>query len=267
VTDVESDKKPVDIEKPKSGQDRLEFISGLLVAVIALIWLMFFIDRAVMPLIALAGVERTVPNLRYMHVNQADSLCKELGVEIVHSRYRVEDKQPSGTILDQFPVAGSIVKPGRRIEVVVSEQELSVKCPNVVGMSPREASLKASSFGLKVDDANIRYSHSSSSPEGVVTAQRPIAGDELTKGTELILTVSLGKTPDNIIAPDLKGRNINDIRLVLTKYSLRLGKVPHFPDSSVPQGTIISQDPPAGTAMEAGDLISVRSAVKPRSSP
>ncbi|MCF7809608.1 PASTA domain-containing protein [bacterium] len=267
MTEAEPEKALTDNGKNKSWQNRLELISGLLVATITVIWLMFFIDRALMPLIALAGVERTVPNLRYMDVNEADSLCEALGVEIVHSRYRVDDKQPSGTILDQFPVAGSIVKPGRRIEVIVSEQDLSVNCPNVVGMSPREASLKAASFGLKVDEANIRYCHSSNSPEGVVVAQNPKVDEELVKGTELILTVSLGKIPDRIIAPDLKGRNINDIRLVLTKSRLRLGKVTHFPDSSVPQGTILSQDPPAGTAMEAGDLISIRSAVKPRSSP
>ena len=252
-------------DKAQLRHSRLEFVGGLAVAVIVVIWLLFFIDRIVMPLIAFSGVERRVPDLHYLLVNEADSLCKSLELEMVISRYRVEKKQLPGTVLDQFPIAGSVVKPGHRIEVVVIEQELSVRCPNVVEMSPREASIIASSYGLIVNDSNIRYWHSSSTPEGIVTVQQPNAGEELIKGTELILTVSLGKSPDRIVAPDLKGRKVNDIRLILAKYRLRLGKVTHFPDSSVPQGTILSQDPPAGTPMEASGLVNVRSAVKPRS--
>lgn len=265
MTETEHDKQENIPDKAQLWHRRLEFVGGFAVAVIVVIWLLFFIDRVVMPLITLSGVEREVPDLHYMLVSEADSLCNDLELEMILSRYRVDERQLPGTILDQFPIAGIVVKPGHRIEVVVSEQELSVKCPNVVGMSPREASIKASSYGLIVDDTNIRYWHSSSTPEGAVTAQRPKADEELIKGTELILTVSLGKSPVRIVAPDLKGRNINNINLILTKYKLRLGKVTHFPDSSVPQGTILSQDPPAGSPMEAGGLVTVRSAVKPRS--
>ncbi|MDP8239458.1 MAG: PASTA domain-containing protein [Candidatus Hatepunaea meridiana] len=253
---------------PKSPQKRskddwINLVAGMVIVIIASIWLIFSIDRVVMPLIALAGIERDMPNLHHRHYYEADSVCSVRGLNLIWGRTRIDDNLPPGTILDQFPVAGVKVKPGRRVEVVVSNREGLVICPDVVGKSPREAGIIAGSSGLVVNPDKLRYWHSGSYPEGVVMGQKPEPCMAMDRGEELILTVSLGKRPTEIVAPDLAGRKLNDIGIILAKYRLRKGEIVKYPDRSVPPGTILSQKPAPGTPMEAGGKVSLRVAVKP----
>ncbi len=244
----------------------LELIAGLVTVMIAVFWLMFLIDRVVMPLITIAGVEHRIPDLHFLMFSEADSICKGLDLELISGRTRIENRLDPGTILDQFPVAGVSAKPGRRIEVVISDREKMVECPNIVGRSPREAEIAAASTGLIVKTERIRYRHSRKYPEGVVMIQDPNYKTMLHRGDELRLVVSLGEKPTEIIAPDLVGRKLDGVSIILAKYSLRLGRVRRFPDRSLPSGTIMSQDPPAGTTMKSGQKVSVRVAIAPVSS-
>lgn len=252
---------------PKSRLNWLELAAGITIAAIAIIWMVLLVDRVVMPLITLSGVERQVPDLHHLSISEADSVCRNLGLELVRGRIRTENRLSPGTILDQYPIAGGMVKPGRRIEVVVSDHEMLAICPYVIGQSPREAAIRANSIGLEVLSEHTRYHHSTLYPEGVVMAQYPASGKELTRGHELVLTVSLGKKPDNIVAPNLVGRDINDVGLLLAKNSLLKGKIIHFPDKSVTEGTIISQYPEPGATMQSGESIALRVAMKPVSNP
>ncbi|HHE47299.1 MAG TPA: PASTA domain-containing protein [Bacteroidetes bacterium] len=158
-----------------------------------------------------------------------------------------------------------MVKPGRRIEIVVSRSESMTTCPDVIGRSPREAAITADSVGLMVDPQHTRYRHSNSYPEGVVMFQRPEPNREMNRDEELFLTVSLGKRPTAIVAPDLVGRKFESVGITLTKYNLRLGRVEKFPNRSVAAGTVLTQDPLPGTPMKSGERISLSIAVKPSS--
>ena len=136
-------------------------------------------------------------------------------------------------------------------------------CPDVIGRSPREASIVADSLGLVVDFGKNKYRHSNKYPEGVVLNQSPEPGVELRRDDELTLTVSLGRVPTEIVAPDLVGRKLDNIGIVLAKYNLRLGHVNRYPDSTLPPGTVLTQKPLPGTPMKSGGRISVNIAVKP----
>ena len=250
-------------EKVKQVRKGWGFIAGSLTVVIAAIWLVFFIDRAIMPLIVLTGVERVTPDLHHLSYASADSICKSLDLELASNRSRVDYDQPPGTILDQYPLAGTEVKLGRRIEVIISRSERMIICPNVKRRSPREASIIADSLGIKVNSEKTRYRHSRKYPEGVIISQIPEAGDEMNRGDELVLSVSLGRVPAEIVAPDLVGRKIDNVGVVLAKYNLRLGKISRYPDSTVPPGTVLTQNPLPGTPMKSGGRVSVNVAVKP----
>jgi len=264
ITETEDSWKPV---KDSSGQrirhTWLELIAGLVTVGIAVFWLIFLIDRVVMPLITIAGVEHRIPDLHFLTFSEADSICRGLDLELIPGRTRIENRLDPGTILDQFPVAGVSVKPGRRIEVVISDRERMVECPNVVGRSPREAAITAASKGLTVETERIRYRHSRKYPEGVVMIQDPDYKTMLHRDDELRLVVSLGVKPTEIVAPNLVGRKLEGVNIILAKYNLRLGRIRRFPDRSLSSGTIMSQDPQAGTAMKSGQKVSVRVAIAP----
>ena len=255
------------VEHPIKGRNQFELLAGALVVIIAIGWLIGFIDRVIMPLAALSGVEIRVPDLRHQPYEVVDSLCRAAGLELARGRMRVDNHLLQGTVLDQYPMAGVPVKPGRRVEVVVSTRERMVVCPDVVGRSPREAMLMANSLGLVVLANDIHYGHSSSFPEGVVMAQRPLPMTGMMRGDELVLTVSLGPNPTEITAPELVGRRISQAGIILARQNLRLGEVTRHPTSSVPAGTILSQSPAPGSPMEPGEKVSLNVAMEPVNSP
>ncbi len=251
-----SDLKQAHIKNNAHGW--LGLAAGLVVVIIAVVWLVVgLVDRVIMPLVVLSSVERQVPNLHHLSLEEADSICCLIGLELVRGRVRVDNRLPPGSVLDQFPVAGVSVKPGRRVEVITSGRERLIACPDAVGRSPREAMLMADSSGLVVVENHIRYSHSSRYPEGVVMVQRPLPMTGMMRGDELTLTVSLGPRPTETVAPELVGRRISEVGVILAKHNLRLGKVTRYPDSSVPSGTVISQSPEPGSPMKPGEKVNV----------
>lgn len=226
-------------------------------------WLVGLFDRVIMPFVTRAGAEITVPDLRHMSISDADSVCQLTGIEIVNEKKRLDDRYPPGVVLDQYPPAGSIVKSGRRMELVISERSALIPCPDVVGRSPREAVIMADSTGLNVDLDGITYSHSDKVPEGVVLAQNPSPLTGLTRGSVIRITVSLGDKPIQSVVPDLVGRNISDVRFQLAKQSLRLGRIERYPDRTLPVGSIMSQYPEAGSIVGEHSTVDVQMAVEP----
>lgn len=250
-----------------SGKDfrrTINAVSGFLVVIFAAFWTIALIDRILMPLIVAGGVEIDVPDLREMPISLAQRVCAAKGIELVRGeRMRMDSRHKPGTVVDQFPVAGSKVKSGRRIEVVLSIREQLLLCPDVLGRSPREAMLVADSTGIVVKKENISCQHSDTLPEGVIMSQRPLPRERIPRNSELNLTVSLGQKPDKIVAPELIGRHFSEIDLLLAKYDLSLGQISRYPQKSTREGIIIEQTPKSGTAMVSGQRIDVKIAVSP----
>lgn len=242
--------------KPKASNSS-GFAAGLLVLVSALIWLVVATDRAVMPLMTLTGVERTVPDLRHLKLSAADSLCRKEGLDLVMGRTRIDQSLPPGSVLDQFPVPGSRVKPGKRIEVVVSDREGLVACPYLEGRSPREAMLLADSSGLKVIEEHLRYANTLEFPEGVVFSQNPRAAALVRPGSEITLTVSLGPAQSDLTIPDLNGRTLADAKLDLAQRGMIAGAVSFQVDAAVPAGTVLDQSPAPGNQSGAGGFVNL----------
>lgn len=235
--------------------------------VIGAFWLLGFVDRVVMPLLARSGVETAMPDLRRLHWTLADSICRRLRIDLVRARTRADDKIRPGVVVDQYPAAGTFVKPGRRVEVVVTDQAGLAVCPNVAQRSPREAAIIADSSGLAVNLEAVRYRHSDSEPEGIVIAQAPPAYTGVLPGTELILTVSLGPASSSPTVPELVGRNISEVVFLLAQQELKLGEVARYPDRSRVPGTVIGQSPSAGSLLPGDGKVAIKVAALPVASP
>lgn len=244
-------------------QSWLYGFTGLVVVVFGALWIMQLINQVIMPLVVRSGVELTVPDLRELPVKKAEDICTEMGIELVRERNRVDNNHRSGIVLDQFPLAGSIVKPNRRISVVLSVRESLVLCPRVIGKSPREAELIADSCGLKLGTERIQYRHSTEIPEGAIMAQYPAPMTGLISSDSLSITVSLGPVPTKIIVPNLVGKHIDETELALKKFKLKTGRITRYPHRSVREGEILEQSPPAGTEMKPGGAVDVTIAVPP----
>ncbi len=238
-------------------------LAGIVVVVIAAFWIVALMDKVVMPFIVQSGNEIEVPDLHHLSFEEAEKLCEKGQIELIRGKERIDEFLPVNSILDQYPVAGLTVKPGRRVEVVVSTHALRISCPDLFGRSPREAKIIANSSGLVIPKNKIHYRYSSRFPEGVVLSQKPAAGTEIDRGDTLSIGVSLGAKPDKIVVPDVVGQNLEGINIVLAKHNLRLGKVTKHPTSASVAGTILAQDPLPGITLQKSVRVNVSVAVKP----
>jgi RHS repeat-associated protein len=97
---------------------------------------------------------------------------------------------PSGHVISQSPVAGTLVDPGSAVAMVVSLGPVLIAVPDVVGLSEAEADQKIARAKLTVGNLTLR--HHPTVAAGLVISQNPVAGTLVTSGTPVNLELSLG---------------------------------------------------------------------------
>lgn len=98
------------------------------------------------------GESIVVPNLEGKQVNDAEYLLKQVDLQIVVSDSGYNKKMPPGCVLSQFPAAGSHVKDGRIIYVVINATSSpTISLPDIADNSSlREAEVKLKIMGFKL---------------------------------------------------------------------------------------------------------------------
>jgi len=235
---------------------------------ILLIFLTLFLlfDQILMPIYTRHGQEIEVPDLTNMFYEDAKDLLKQMSLKIVEESKKFDptNTYPIGVVMSQNPIAGSKVKKGRRIYVVVSKGEPTLEMKDLVGKSERNAIFSLNKAGLILK--SVRYEHSDVIKAGAVSYQSIPAGTEIKPGTEIELIVSLGPYPDRFIVPDLIGRNLKDAQTLIIKSGLTLGEVSfQIADDLLPL-TVISQSLAPQTEVSQGDTINLLVSKLPPSS-
>jgi serine/threonine-protein kinase len=203
--------------------------------------LLFGLSPTWNPLDLFKGLTAEVPNVT--GVTQTRAL---LELQNAHLNGKVEFASSSeakrGFVATQRPAAGSKVRRDSDVTIVVSTGPSYVTLPDFVGKSAKKA--EASLKGLGVD-VQVLKSNDEEVPKGVVIAQHPTAGHVVLGGTKVVLGVSLG--PAIRTVPDLKGLPLEGASFRLGQAGLGLGKLTLTDNAQVPQGSVISSDPPAGS--------------------
>ena len=210
-------------------------------------------DNIVMPLFVRKGHEFELPNVTALPVEEAETLLANLGLELQitgeeHSPARLE-----GTILSQEPPAGTLVKSGRPVNVVVSKGGQLVRLPYLVGVTIRQASLTLSDAGLVSGD--VEWVFSDSLPPDVVMATLPEAGALVPKGSRVQLIVNQGGTQETVPMPNLVGAPLEEARDALSDLGLELGVVIRQQARDLLPGTVLEQSEPAGDPVRRGEVI------------
>ncbi|MCU0641026.1 MAG: PASTA domain-containing protein [Candidatus Margulisbacteria bacterium] len=120
--------------------------------------------------------------------------------------------------------------------------------PDVSGLPFAEAKARLEAIGLKAREAGQVYE--SRRAEGAVVSQRPEAGRQVKIGRVVNLMLSGGKR--KVTVPNLVGRPLTQADEVLMAAELRQGEIRFEQNASVPEGTIIAQDPLGGEEAGAG---------------
>ena len=121
-----------------------------------------------------------------------------------------------------------------------------VPVPNVVGLPEPEAAAQLQAAGFQV---GVEHAPDPNAAEGVVVAQNP-GGGEAEQGSPVTIVVSTG--PGEVQVPNVVGLTEAAARSQLTGAGLQV-TVRQAPDSSVPQGSVVSQNP-SGNARQGSTV-------------
>ncbi len=211
--------------------------------------------------IAIRGAEQTmVPDVSGKDLTTA---LLELQVKELYPRIQLRYSQSAadkGTILEQDPNPGTIVKAGRRVKLVVSRGVVVDKVENYLGQNLDDVKMHLQTLFSTTAQPLLTlkeppmYEFSNESA-GTILQQKPIAGLDIAGPTVLEFVVSRGPENAMIKVPDLVGLPIVDalerIRLsgVTFLFSLRPVQGAEKPE------TVVSQLPGAQTVVAANTRI------------
>ncbi|TQN47576.1 serine/threonine-protein kinase [Humibacillus xanthopallidus] len=153
---------------------------------------------------------------------KADDLAKALSPLTLTVGERTSawnEKVPEGEVISQDPKAGTSVKRGVAVSVVVSKGPQPISVPSVVGADAGAASAAITKAGLKAvraDDVN-----SDTVPTGQVVSQAPAKGS-LFRGDSVTITVSKG--PVMVQVPGVVGRPTAEAEKALTDLGFKVQK-------------------------------------------
>ncbi|MEM7612367.1 MAG: PASTA domain-containing protein [Pseudomonadota bacterium] len=203
-----------------------------------------------------------VPTPNVVGLTQADAETAITGAQLTVGEITEANdfNVPAGSVISQDPGAGTNVPVGASVDLVISIGPPTVVTPNVVGQSQANATMTLDAAELVV--GNVMQQESVSVPAGDVISQNPTAGTVAIVGSSVNLVVSSGPPP-MVIVPDVVGQTEAQATSALTGAGLNVGTVTEQNDNTIPDGSIISQNPVGGASVMAGSAVSLVRSIGP----
>jgi beta-lactam-binding protein with PASTA domain len=200
------------------------------------------------------GAERTmVPDVQGRDLTAA---LLELQVKELYPRISLRYSQSSadkGLVLEQNPQPGTIVKAGRRIQLIVSQGVMVNTIENYAGRNLDEVrmdlqTILSSQSGMTSQYITIKEPLMyvfSSEPAGTVLQQRPLPGTTYSGAVVLELVVSRGSENAMTRLPALVDLKLEDALEQIGRAGIDFEFLLRSAQSGETAGTIVSQIPPA----------------------
>jgi serine/threonine-protein kinase len=241
---------------------RQSLLFNISILVLVGVVILLLMDLIFLPLYISQGNETEMPDVLEMHVNEASALLLNQGFQVLVSDSMYDAMHPEGIVIEQSPYPYATVKENRRVYLTISIGEKPIIMPNLFGVSPREADLILESYGLVLNAKN--YVYSDIYHEGTVIGQSYPQGQEIRAGSNIDITISLGKLKEETIVPDLIGKSLYEARQRLKLLDLKINAIAYEERANILPETVVKQSIPAGEPFEPGDLIDLTVSIEKR---
>ncbi|MBI5636346.1 MAG: PASTA domain-containing protein [Nitrospinae bacterium] len=187
-------------------------------------------------------------------INQA-----RLNLKITSLAYDAE--RPRNTIVSQDPKAGTAIKEGRDVRVIISRGPREFDMPALIGLTWRQAANMLAERGLTI---GASYKIHAAADEGEIVAQYPSAGSHVTDLDQVETLVSAGRLAEIELAPDVTGMQLEAAKRELQKAGFRAGTITFLESAEGAGGAVIAQNPAAGTPADAGSEVPLTVVRRPK---
>jgi serine/threonine-protein kinase len=180
-----------------------------------------------------------------------------------------------GRAIRTDPAAGSEVAKDSAVLVVINGNQADIRVPSLIGQTKAAAADNLSQLGLRATFSQTR----DAAPAGTVVGQSPPPAASVAPGTIVTLTVSSGAptqtvertttvqttstvttpapAPATVRVPTATGMTLDEASRAITAAGLAIGTITNERTQSQPPGTVIRQDPPAGSRVGTGAQVAL----------
>jgi len=216
-------------------------------------WVLLALLAAALAGLAIWALTRDAPDVLVPSVlgEKEDTATETLeaeGFEVETEDF--ESPSPAGTVVEQDPRAGTDAEEGSTVTLSVSSGLGTATVPDVAGLPERKAVTTLEDRGLLVES---EQEFSDDVEAGRAIRTEPEAKTRIEGGSTVTLFVSAGS--DLVEVPSVVGLSQQIAENQIESADL-LPNV-ETEDSDQPEGTVIAQDPGAGSQIESGSEVSI----------
>jgi serine/threonine-protein kinase len=190
---------------------------------------------------------QTVPDLKGRSIAAALDQLAPLSLGLRKSGVEFDSTVPISSVLRQDPLAGTVVREGKTIRVIVSQGGQTVLAPAIVGLPLRNAEmmLRQSQLGL----GEVSEGYSLKQEKGMVLSQDPKAEASVERDALVNLVVSAGAPPAGVsLMPDFLRKNVDEAQSWAAGAGVKL-ELKTDATSLFPNGTVLTQTPAADSVL------------------
>ncbi len=201
-----------------------------------------------------------MPNVRGRKVEEVRNELKDLGVksDVV---YEESDSLEAGIVISADAGEGEDIAVGSTVTLKASAGPRGDIVPSVTGKPYEEAYNLLLDNGFQVAKLEA---YSDTAEAGVVVLQTPAAESKVAKGSEITLTVSLGKENGKTRVPNLLGRTEMDGIVVANEAKVQIGSVTYEHNPYYPADQICYQSYSADLEVDVGTEIQITVSLGPQ---
>jgi serine/threonine-protein kinase len=190
-----------------------------------------------------------VRNVAGLQLEAARNLLEADGFE-VNEVFESSETVEAGVVIRTDPAGGELAPVGSTIDLIVSAGTERIAVPPLVGLTEGQARTAIEEAGLQVGNVTER-----ADPEiaaGLVIESIPGSGVEISPSIPVDLVVSTG--PEVVVVPNVVELSEREATAQLNALDLVVRVNEEF-SNEIPEGSVIRQDPVAGTELVIGDEV------------
>jgi serine/threonine-protein kinase len=220
--------------------------------VVTLVVLLALAGAGVAAYLLTRPVKTTVPAVVNQSFTTAQTELTNDGLGV--NQLQVTNAKPAGTVIRQSPLAGTRVKQGSTVSLVVSSGPGNTTVPTVVGETLQQARSSLEIANLKV--GRVVHQPSNQFASGQVIDTSPSAGTTPPVGTAVTIFVSSG--PAKVRVPDVTTETLGQAKAALEAPpgNFTVSTTSQV-SSTATAGTVITQSPTGGSSEVPGSTITL----------
>lgn len=196
---------------------------------------------------------QTVPDLKGRSIAAALDALAPLNLGLRRTGTEFDAAVPIASVLRQDPAAGTVVREGKTVRVVVSQGGQTVLAPSLIGLPLRngEMLLRQAQLGL----GEVSEAYSLKQEKGSVLTQDPKPETSVERDTLINIVVSNGPPPAGVsLMPDFARRDVSDAQTWASGLGISV-TVKSDASSLFPGGTVLSQTPAPDAVVSPDDKV------------